>query len=88
MSQNLDQIPKSCEYDFTQYPVYTVLAFDEWRLTNGGILVAYFIISSSSEIALKPVLQALKDKALFVKHDWEPSLMIVDNAQAELNVLE
>lgn len=68
-----------------QYPLYTVMVFDEWR---NGIPVAYFIISSSTENALKPVLQALKETALAVKPDWEPSSVIVDNAQAELNVLE
>jgi hypothetical protein len=41
-----------------QYLFYTVMVFDEWR---NGIPVAYFIILSSTENALKPVLQALKD---------------------------
>jgi hypothetical protein len=50
---------------------------DEWR---NGILVAYFIISSSTENALKLVLQALKDKAVFIIADWKPSSIIVDNA--------
>ena len=68
-----------------QYLVYTVMVFDEWR---NGIPVAYFIISSSTENALKPVLQALKDKAISMNADWEPSSIIVDNAQAELNILE
>jgi hypothetical protein len=57
---------------------------EEWR---NGIYVAYFIISNSTENALKPVLQALKDKAVFMNADWKPSSIIVDNAQAELNVL-
>jgi hypothetical protein len=68
-----------------QYPLYTVMVFDEWR---NGIPVAYFIISSSIEKALKLMLQALKDKAVSINADWEPSSIIVDNAQAELNVLE
>ena len=69
----------------SHYPLYTVMVFDEWR---NGILVAYFIISSSTENALKHVLQALKDKAVSMNANWEPSSIIVDNAQAELNVLE
>jgi hypothetical protein len=46
-----------------QYPLYTVMVFDEWR---NSIPVAYFIISSSTENALKLVLQALKDKAVYM----------------------
>ena len=67
-----------------QYPLYTVLVFDEWR---NVIPVAYIIVSRSSKIALKSVLQALKDKAISVKPDWEPSSIIVDNARAGLNVI-
>ena len=61
------------------------MVFDEWR---NGIPVAYFIISSSTENALKPVLQALKDKAVSMNANWKLSSIIVDNAQAELNVLQ
>ena len=61
------------------------MVFDEWR---NGIPVAYFIISSSTENALKPVLHALKEKAVSMNANWKPSSIIVDNAQAELNVLQ
>jgi hypothetical protein len=42
------------------------MVFDEWRK---GIHVAYFIISSSAENALKLVLQALKDNAVSMNAD-------------------
>ena len=72
-------------YYLWQYLFYTVMVFDEWR---NGIHVAYFNISSFTENALKLMLQALKDKAVSMNADWEPSSIIVDNAQAEFNVLE
>ena len=61
------------------------MVFDEWR---NGIPTAYFFTSRSKQDDLKNVLQALKLKVQAVKADWEPSSIIVDNAQAEINVLE
>ena len=70
---------------YLQYPLYTIMVFDEWR---NGILVAWFITSSSKEEDLTPVLAALKDKIVAAMPDWKPSSIIVDNAQAEINALQ
>lgn len=67
-----------------QYPLYTIMAFDEWR---NGIPVAFFVISRSREQELLPVLEALHQKIQCLKSDWTPSSIIVDNAQAEINTL-
>jgi hypothetical protein len=39
---------------FLQYPLYTVMVFDDWR---HGIPVAFFVISRSREQDLSHVLQ-------------------------------
>jgi hypothetical protein len=67
-----------------QYPLYTLMVFDEWR---NGIPVAFFVISSAKEKDLFPVLWSLREKVHKVCPSWEPSAFIVNNAQAEINVL-
>ena len=67
-----------------QYPLYTIMAFDEWR---NGIPVAFFVISRTREQDLDPVLQALHHRVQSIKTDWCPSSIILDNAQAEINTL-
>jgi hypothetical protein len=67
-----------------QYPLYTVMVFDDWR---NGIPVAFFVISRTREHDLRPVLQALYERVQITKYDWNPSSIIVDNAQAEINTL-
>ena len=67
-----------------QYPLYTIMVFDEWR---NGIPVAFFVISRTREQDLHPVLQALQIRIHTLKRDWAPSSIIVDNAQAEINTL-
>ena len=67
-----------------QYPLYTIMAFDEWR---NDILVAFFVISRTREQDLHPVLHALHQRVHSLKTDWSPSSIIVDNAQAEINTL-
>ena len=60
------------------------MVFDDWR---NGIPVAFFIISRTREQDLRPVLQALHDRVQKIRNDWNPSSIIVDNAQAEINTL-
>ena len=67
-----------------QYPLYTVMVFDDWR---NGITVAFFAISQTREQDLIPVLQALHNKVARNNATWSPSSIIVDNAQAEINTL-
>lgn len=67
-----------------QYPLYTVMVFDEW---GNGLPGAFFVISSTKEKGLELVLGALRSKLRAVNPDWEPAAIIVDNSQAELNVL-
>ena len=69
---------------FPQYPLYIVMVFDDWR---NGIPVAFFVISRTREQDLSPVLQALHQRVQSVNSDWNPSSIIVDNAQAEINTL-
>jgi hypothetical protein len=68
----------------SQYSLYTLMAFDEWR---NGIPVAFFVISSVKEKDLLPVLECLRAKLHTVDSTWEPTAFIVDNAQAEINAL-
>lgn len=61
------------------------MVYDEWR---NGIPVAYFIISSSRQKDLEPVLTALRTKLRWKNPTWEPSSIILDNSQAEINALQ
>ena len=67
-----------------QYPLYTVMVFDNWR---NGIPVAFFAISRSREQDLTPVLQALHSRVLKKNATWSPSSIVVDCAQAEINTM-
>jgi hypothetical protein len=67
-----------------QYPLYTIMVFDEWR---NDIPVAFFVVSRTREQDLQHVFQALQNKIHTVKRDWAPSSIIVDNAQAEINTM-
>jgi hypothetical protein len=64
-----------------QYVLYTVMVFDEWQ---NGIPCAFIVIGKSWEHDLDPILQALTKRMLA---NWLPNVIIVDNAQAEINVL-
>jgi hypothetical protein len=66
---------------FLQYPLYNVMVFDNWTNT---IHMVIFVILRPREKDFSPVLQALHDKVQRIKHDWNPSSIIVDNAQAEI----
>lgn len=67
-----------------QYPLYTVMVFNNWR---NGIPVAFFAISRSREQDLTPVLQALHSRVLKKNATWSPSSIVVDCAQAEINTM-
>jgi hypothetical protein len=57
------------------------MVFDEWQ---NGIPVAFIAIGKSRENDLHPILQTLS------KHlpiNWMPNAIILDNAQAKVNVL-
>jgi MULE transposase domain len=60
------------------------MVFHEWR---NGIPVGFFIISRTREKDLQTVLQELKNTVQSEAPGWAPSSIIVDNAQAEINVL-
>jgi hypothetical protein len=60
------------------------MVFDDWR---NGIYVAFFIISWSREQDLYHVLQALHSRLQTIVDNWNPSAIIVDNAQAKINTL-
>jgi hypothetical protein len=70
---------------YLQYPLYTIMVFDEWR---NGIPVAWFIMSSSKEEDLTPVLTTLMDKMVAAMPTWKSCSIIVDNAQAEINAIQ
>lgn len=71
-------------YYAVQYPLYTAMVFDEWR---NGIPVAFFVISQCREKDLLFVLQELQKCVQEIDMTWNPASIIVDNAQAEINVL-
>ena len=65
-----------------QYPLYTVMVFNDWR---NDIHVVFFVISRTCEQDLRLVLQALHHMVQTVNSAWNPSSIIIDNAQAEIN---
>jgi hypothetical protein len=66
---------------FAIFPVHP----HEWR---NEIPITYFITSSSKEVHLKPILETLTPKVACVNHEWKPFVVIVDNAQGEINVIQ
>jgi len=64
-----------------QYSLYTMMVFDEW---HNGIPCAFIVIGKNQEPDLDLVLWTLMECMLM---DWLPNPIIVDNAQAEINVL-
>lgn len=58
---------------------YGFRRLEEWNTCR------HFIISRSREQDLYPVLQALHRRLQSIADDWNPSAIIVDNAQAEIN---
>jgi hypothetical protein len=67
-----------------QYPVYTVMVFDEWQ---NGIPVAFIITSRCQEEDIVAWLTKLRNRVLLVSPNWLPNAVIVDCAQAELNCI-
>ena len=67
-----------------QYPLYTVMVFDEWE---NGIPVAFIIVGKSKEKDVLPWLDKLNARCRASQPDWHPGSVIVDNAQAELNAI-
>ena len=60
------------------------MVFDDWR---NGIPVVFFIISRSREQDLYHALQTLHCRLQTIVDNWNPSAIIIDNAQAEINTL-
>jgi len=58
-----------------------MMVFDEWQ---NGVPIAFIVIGKSRENDLQPILQSLSQK---MPNDWMLSAIIVDNTQAEINVL-
>jgi hypothetical protein len=69
---------------FTQYPLYTVIVFDQWQ---NGIPVAFVITSKCAEEDILLWFTSLRDCVLKFKPDWHPNAVIVDCAKAELNCI-
>lgn len=55
-------------YCVLQYPLYTIMFFDEWR---NNILVAFFVVSCTREQNLRFVLDALHYKVKTLNIDWK-----------------
>jgi hypothetical protein len=55
--------------------------FDEWK---NGIHVALIVIGKSQESDLDPILQPLSKH---MPSNWMPNAILLDNAQAKINVL-
>jgi len=76
--------PYYLSYFCLQYPLYTVMVFDEWE---NGIPIAFVIVGKSKEKDILPWLKKLNARCCAVQPDWRPGSVIVDNAQAELNAI-
>ena len=61
-----------------------VMVFNDWR---NDIPMAFFVILQTREQDLRLVLLALHHKVQSIKSNWNPSSIIVDNAQAEINTM-
>jgi hypothetical protein len=61
--------------------LYTMMVFDEWQ---NGIPCAFIVIGKSWEHDLDPILWALTERMLA---NWLQSVIIIDKAQAEINIL-
>jgi hypothetical protein len=69
---------------FTQYPLYTVMVFDEWQ---NGIPVAFIITSKCDEEDVLRWLTSLRDRVVKHCEDWHPNTLIVDCTKGELNCI-
>jgi hypothetical protein len=70
---------------YLQYPLYTVMVFDEW---HNGIPVAFIITSKCAEEDILCWLSALRDRVVQHRPEWHPNAVVVDCAKAELNCIE
>lgn len=70
---------------FQWYPLYMVMIFDNWR---SDIHVAFFIISGTREQDLHHVHLTLHDRVQSINSNWNPSPIIVNNAQVENNIFK
>ena len=73
-----------CHFVCLQCPLYTVMVFDEWE---NGILIAFVIVGKSKKKDILPWLKKLNARCCAIQPDWQPGSLIVDNVQAELNVI-
>ena len=60
------------------------MVFDQWEQ---GIPVAFTIQRKSREMDIVPWLQKLKERYMAAKPDWKPTSFLVNNDQAEFNVI-
>ena len=65
-----------------QYPLYTVLVFDEHF---NGIPVAWVMAKSETADTITAWLRSLVAKARAVNPNFRPLCVIVDDCQAEMN---
>jgi hypothetical protein len=63
---------------FLQYPLYTLMVFDEWQ---NGISVAYIVIGKNQESDLDPVLRALWKH---MPRNYMFNVIFVNNIQANV----
>lgn len=68
-----------CGVCFFQFPLYTLMVFDEWF---NRIPVAYCITSKCRQSDLSPWMMALNDRLCQFQPDWRPNAFISDCAQA------
>jgi hypothetical protein len=67
-----------------QYPIYTVMVFDEW---HNGVPVVYIIMNRCQDEDILVWLTKLRNRVLVVSPSWLPITVIVDCVQAELNYI-
>jgi len=69
----------------SQYPLATVLAFDDH---NNGYPVAFVIASNSTAATMETWLRALNETALQKDPNWRPSCFITDCDDAEIKAIQ
>ena len=68
-----------------QFPFFTLVCFDPHQM---GLPVAWCIQQRETAEMICLFLQAVKDRALKVKADWNPNCFIIDCADAEVSAIK
>lgn len=68
-----------------QFPFFTLVAFDQHQI---GLPVAWCIQQSKSAKSIGKFLMAVKQRAIAVQPNWQPSCFIIDCAEVEVVAIQ